>query len=791
MIQNYFKTAWRSIWKNRTTSVINITGLSVGMTASILIFLWVQNEMNFDNYHKDADDIYRLTTNLKVNNWTWETSALLLRDAVKKEIPEIEKVARLYDGNWPVFNINNNATYEKECAYVDDEWFSLFKYDFIEGNAAAFSGDINSIILTASTAKKYFGNRNAMGTTIRVDSMSYVVKGIVKDAPANSSFQYTSFIPLANLLKDKDRRENDERWENANYITFIKVKAGSNENVLAKKITDVFAKSSGDKETTISLVPLKAIHFETEIQNSVFVHGSKTTVYIFIVLAFLLLLIACINYVNLTTAKASLRAKEVSVRKMIGAKRINLFYLFVTESVLISIISLASTLALLQLCLPVFNTLTGKVFELPLTSLDMWRVMGITLLVALLLNSIYPALVLSSFKPLNVFRGFTVLKIKDSYFRKSLVTVQFTISVMLITGTLIIYKQMQFIQQTDPGYNKSQVLTFPLPPNVNNENKNALIQTIKQNLLAKSSIESVAVSNQSVEDIGSVSTGSADWDGHDTSYNPKIAQLATDADFASTLQLQMKEGRWFLKSNVTDENNVVLNEEAVKALNIHKPVIGQRFSFKGKTGQIIGVVKDFNYKSMHDKTGPLVAFNNPNWFRFFTVRVASGNAEKAIHDVQDIWKQLLPGTPLEYSFLDDSFNQLYSEDQKTSSLIFAFAVIAIAVSCLGLFGLAAFTAEQRSKEIGIRKVLGATVTNLTALISKDFIKLVCIAIVIATPISFMAMNAWIQNFAYRIDISWWMFAAAGLLALLIALITVSFQSVKAAIANPVKSLRTE
>ena len=483
MFKNYFKTAWRSLWKNSTTSVINITGLSVGMTAAILISLWVQNEMNFDNNHKDANNIYRVTTNLKVNNWIWETSPLLLADAVKKEVPEVEKTARLYDGNWPVFNINNNATYEKKCAYVDDDWFNIFHYAFIEGNAAAFAQDLNSIILTASAAKKYFGNRNAIGTTIRVDSMSYIVKGVVEDAPPNSSFQYTSFIPLANLLKDKDRRANDEQWENANYITFIKTRSASNENVLAKKITDVFAKNSGDKETTISLVPLKAMHFETEIQNSVFVHGSKTTVYIFIVLAFLLLLIACINYVNLTTAKASLRAKEVSVRKMIGAKRTHLFYQFITESVLVSIISLVATLALLQVCLPVFNTLTGKVFELPLTSIDMWLVMGITLLAALLLNSIYPALVLSSFKPLNVFRGFTILKIKDSYFRKSLVTLQFTISVMLVTGTLIIYKQMQFIQQTDPGYNKSQVLTFPLPPNVSNENKSAFIQTIKQNLL--------------------------------------------------------------------------------------------------------------------------------------------------------------------------------------------------------------------------------------------------------------------------------------------------------------------
>jgi len=300
-----------------------------------------------------------------------------------------------------------------------------------------------------------------------------------------------------------------------------------------------------------------------------------------------------------------------------------------------------------------------------------------------------------------------------------------------------------------------------------------------------------AISATAIVNIGSYSTGSADWDGHDTAFNPKIAQLSTDADFLSTMQLQMKEGRWFRKNDEADKNNVVLNEEAIKELKIHQPYIGQRFTWKGKQGQIIGIVKDFKYKSLHDKTGPLVAFQAPDWYNTFMIRVAPNSASKAIAALQNTWKKILPVNPVEYNFLDDTFNQLYKDDQRASTLILVFAIIAVAISCLGLFGLATFAAEQRTKEIGIRKVLGATVANITTLISKDFIKLVCIAIVIATPLSFLAMNKWIQSFAYRINIGSWIFVVAGLIALLIALITVSFQAIKAAIANPVKSLRSE
>jgi putative ABC transport system permease protein len=791
MIKNNFKTTFRSLKKNKMTGIINITGLSVGMTAAILILLWVQNEINFDNYHKDADRVYRLTTNLKIYNSIWEASPLLLADAIKRDVPEVESAAKLYNGNNPVFNINGNAFYEKNCAYVDDSWFSIFHYDFIEGNAASFANDANSIILTASEANKYFGKRNILGTTFRVDSMNLVVKGIIKDAPANSSFQYTSFIPLANLLKDEGRRTNDEQWQNANYITFIKTKVGANKNLVSKKITDVFAKNSDDHETTISLEALKDMHFETDISNSVFIHGNKNTVYIFTLLAVLLLLIACINYVNLTTAKASLRSKEVGVRKMIGATRSHLFYQFLSEAFIISCVALLVTLFLTYICLPVFNSITNKNFQFPVTSAALWEVISITLLSAFVLNSIYPALVLSSFKPLNVSRGVTVLRLKDSYLRKGLVIVQFTISVMLIAGTIIIYRQMQFIQQTNPGYNRAQTLITYVPRNISTDNKNKLVKVIKQDLLTQSGILYVSMANQSIVDIGSYSSGAADWEGHDTSFHPKIAQLSTDAEFANTLQLQMAEGRWFAGDNEADKNNVVLNEEAIKELNIHKPYIGQRFTWKGRQGQIVGVVKDFKYKSLRDKTGPLVAFQDSNWYNSFAIRIAPNNASQVIKALQNTWKKILPGTPLEYDFLDDSFNELYKTDRQTSALILAFAIIAIAISSLGLFGLTAFTAERRGKEIGIRKVLGASVAGIAQLLTIDFLKLVLIAIVVASPIAWFAMNKWLQDFAYRINISWWMFVLADLAAVVIALLTVSFQAIKAGIANPVKSLRTE
>ncbi len=792
MIRNYFKTAWRSIIKNKTTSIINVIGLSVGMTAAVLILLWVQNETSFDNYHKEKDNIFRLTTSLPEQGWIWESTPLLLADAIQQEIPEIEKTTRLNTSNWPVFNVNGTLFYEKECAYVDSNWFNIFRYSFIEGDANHFDEHPFNIILTASAAKKYFGEQQASGQTILIDSTIYQVVAVVADAPVNSSFQYSSFMPIAALLTNPQIRENDEQWSNANYITFIKTKTGANTETVIKKVNEALKKKAKDQSAApVSMISLSDMHFESEIQQSIFAHGNRTTVFIFTILGFLLLLIACINYVNLTTAKASLRAKEVSIRKIAGAGRSDLFFQFTAESVIISIISLLATIILLQFCLPIFNQLTGRNFALSFSSSGLWKVILITLFSALILNSIYPSLLLSSFKPLNVFRGSTLLKIKDSTFRKGLVVFQFAVSVVLIAGTIVIYTQMEFIQKRDPGYNRSQVVSFVLPASDKMAERVQILNTLKLELLGHSSIESVSTSNQPLVNIGSMCSECADWPGREISYNPKIVQLSADADFLKTMQLKMKEGLWFESTNTSGNHGFILNETAVKEFKLATPVTGQQFIFRGDTGRVSGVVKDFTYKSMHEKTGPLVVFDNPAWRNHFVVRTAAKNSLPAMDHIQNVWKKHIPGSPLEFTFLDESFDNLYKEDRKSSFIIMVFAGIAVMISALGLFSLAAFQAEQRTKEIGVRKVLGATVSGIIALLSKEFIKLVAIAILIATPISWWVMSKWIQNFAYRIDLSWWIFFVTGIMVIVVALTTVIFQAIKAALANPVKSLRTE
>lgn len=796
MIGNYFKIAFRSLWKARTTSLINIAGLSVGMTAAVLILLWVMNEMNFDDQHSNPERIFRVTTHLKTNNWVWESSPLLLADAIKRDIPEVDHVTRLNANQWPVFSVHDKTFYQKNCAFVDSGWFNIFHFDFVEGNAARFGNGEAGIILSASEAKKYFGNAPAVGQSIQVDRSSHEVLAVIADPPVNSSFNYHAFLPISSLLQDPAIKANDEQWNNFNYISFIRIREGANTKAVSSKIEAILKQNDPEVGAGTSLLPISKLHFETGIQNSSFPHGNINTVYVFSILAGLLLLIACINYVNLTTAKASLRSREVSVRKITGASRGQLFVQFMTESLLVSLIALFATLCLVRIALPVFNELTGVQFKLPLYAPELWQTTGLTLLIAFALNSVYPALVLSSFKPINVFRGASLLKVKDSYFRKGLVILQFTVSIILVAGTIIIYRQMNFIQQSHPGYNRSELISFAVPRSIDRERRPAAMETIRQQLLASPGITDVSTSNQPLANLGSMCMECVDWEGRDTGFINKVsqievAQLAVDAGFQKTLQLTMKEGRWFDGANTSDRHNVVLNETAVRSFDLKQPVTGKRFIFSGDTGLIIGVVKDFKFRSMHEKTGPLVAFANPAVRNHFTVRAGAGNASAAVAAIERMWKTSFPGVPLEYNFMDDTFNNLYKKDQQASFLVLVFAGIAIVLSALGLFGLATFSAEQRTKEIGIRKVLGATVFNLAKLLSSEFLLLVLIALVLATPVAYWAMTQWLQGFAYKIHISWWMFAAAGMLAVFVAIVTVSYQAIKAALANPVRSLRSE
>jgi putative ABC transport system permease protein len=799
MIKNYFKTALRNLWRNKGTSFINLFGLSIGMTAAVFIFLWVQNEMTFDNYHPDKDHIYRITNSIQVNKdeaWVWEHSPMLMAETAIKEIPEVEKAARLLPNVWggPVLNINHKLFSEKTSAYVDKSWFNMFHYDFVIGNVVAFGKSPFSIILTESKAKKYFGDANAIGQVIRVDTVNYTVQGVLKDNPVNSSFQFDILLNMDGRLADPRTLKNDKTWNNFGYITFLKLREDASQSLVETKLNDIINKNRTNHNDKVSVQPFNDMYFENGLESSSLPHGSKKTAYIFSLLGLLLLITACINYVNLTTAKASLRAKEVSVRKIIGAGRKHLFFQFIAESLTISLLSLAVALLLIQLCLPFFNTITGKQFELPIASMAMWKVLSGTLLFATILNGIYPAALLSSFKPLNVFRGRSILKMRDGSVRKGLVVFQFSLSMILITGAIVIYRQLQYIQTTNPGYTVSQVMSLEIPYQtfrfLDEKGQQSFFSSMKQELQSQSSIAAVSSGGSQIVNVGNASSGNADWDGRDTAYNPTIAQLSVDQEFQKMFQLQLTSGHWF-KTGTEDDHNYILNETAAAEFNLHQPILGQRFTMGGDTGQVIGIVKDFHYKSLHEKIGPMVLSNNQGSDAFLFIKTIPGNIPKAVSAAGAVWAKFIPSEPFDPVFLDDSFNNLYKTDIKTSQLIFIFAVIAIIIAALGLFGLAAFTTEQRTKEIGIRKVLGASMQQITTLLSKDFVRLVIIAIVIASPIAWWVMNKWLQDFAYRINISAGIFIAAGTLALLIALISVSFQAIKAAITNPVKSLRTE
>jgi len=800
MFRNYLKTAWRTLWKNKATSLINLFGLSIGMTAAVFIFLWVQNELSFDNYHPGKENIYRITNAVKVNKdetWVWESSPMLMGETAVKDIPEVQRSAMVIINSWggPLLNINHKAFTEKTTAWIDKTWFKIFHYDFVAGNTAAFEKDPFSVILTESKAKKYFGKANAIGQVIKVDTVNYTVQGIIKDNPVNSSFRFDILLQMDGRLSNPAVLKNDKGWNNFGYTTFLQLRPGVNKASIEKRLNTLLKSKRDNDNIDVSLQLLNGMYFETDLQSSDMPHGNKKTTYIFSLLGILLLVTACINYVNLTTAKASLRAKEVSVKKIVGAKRAHLFFQFVVESLIISLSGLVIAFVLIQLCLPLFNTITEKNFHLPVTSPSMWKVLGGTLIFSTILNGLYPALLLSSFKPLYVFRGKSILKLSDGAVRKGLVVFQFTLSMILITGTLIIYSQLKYMQTTNPGYNVAQVMSIQIPYKVydafpDEKGRARFFMTFKNELQSKSNIASVCSGGSEIVNIGGISSGNADWDGRDTTFNPSVTQLSADAGFQKMFQLQMKDGRWF-KAGTEDYHNYILNETAAGLFNMHKPVIGQRFTFGGDTGRIIGIVKDFYFKSMHEKIGPLVLSYNRGSDSYFFIKTAPGNIQAAIHAVENVWNKFVSDQPFNYNFLDDNFNTLYKNDIKTSRLILIFSVIAVILSAMGLFGLAAFTTEQRTKEIGIRKVLGASVQQITGLLSKDFITLVFIAIVIATPVAWWVMNKWLQEFAYRIKLTAWLFMAAGLLAVIIALLSVSIHAIKAAIANPVRSLRTE
>lgn len=806
MLENYLKVALRNLWKNKGFTVINIAGLAAGIAVCLLIVLYVTDELSYDKYNEKADRIYRLDADIFFNNTqaTFSESPDPLAPALVRDYPQVEQMVRFnYQGDILVKKDNQNVQ-DHHAVFADSTFFKVFTIPMIAGDPATALNEPTAIVIDETTARKYFNSTNVIGKTLIVDNNTNCkITGVIKDIPKQSHFHF-SFI--------RPKGQGNDQWLSNNAHSYILAKPGVSQqqlqgyvdatinNYLAKQLQEMLHASLTDLEKKgnhfkYHLMPLTDIHMHSDKSYEFEANGNMSYVYIFSVIAVFILLIACINFMNLSTARSANRAKEVGIRKVSGSLRINLVTQFLTESVLLSFFALIIAILIAIVLMPLFNQLAAKDMSVG-TLFSTWLfplMIGLILLVGCIAGS-YPAFYLSSFQPIEVLKGKVATGFKSRWLRSGLVVFQFSVSIILIIGTIVIYNQLHYIQNRKLGYNREQVLILHNAYNLGDK-----VKTFKNEMLRLPGVSKVTVN-------GSMPTaGDFDNDGwfRDPTFDATRAVIFTnfhvDEDYIPTLGMELQTGRNFSKDYPTDSTGLVLNETAIKLLGFKDPV-GEKlyrpsFDNDGNpTGaieyHIIGVVKDFNFSSLHNTITPLL-IQMDNYAGNIALKMNTANMPSLISNIENKWKDMAPGQPFDYSFMDDDFNNIYTAEQQTGKLFITFAIFAIFIGCLGLFGLVTYAAEQRTKEIGIRKVLGASVKGIVTMLSKDFAKLVLIAAVIAFPIAWLAMNKWLQSFSYRINISWWIFAIAGITALLMALVTISFQAIKAAIANPVKSLRAE
>ncbi len=796
MFKLFLRIASRAFLKDRTSGLINIIGLSLGMTGALLIGMWVTNELSYDRYHDHAERIYRIKSHIKISDtetWHWSTVPLKLAGILGSQLAEIELISQSTGGaGEATVKLKNQLIKVEKCITVDSSWFKMFKYEFVNGSQEAFFQHPKSVILNQTTARQLFGDADPIGQLLRVDTNECVVQGIVKDDPLNSSFKFNLMIPLALRQSDPGSRENDSNWGNFSYNAYARLRPNTDAKKLGKQITRILRKQKEDSTIVATIEPIADMRFDQSIMSG---EGSTTdfsTIRIFFIIGLLILVVACINYVNLSIARTSKRGKEIGVQKIMGASKGQMFSQFMLESAAMCTVALLVTLLMTKLSMPLFNQLTGENFKLNLLDLNLWKIILSVLVLVTLLTGIYPSILLSSFQPLNIMKGSNFLSKHKTGFWKGLAVLQFAISVGLIVSTLTIYKQLQFIRNTNLGFDREYVMRINFPWQMLREpNGEGTMKRMVREMENNPAVSGVSMASASIVNHGSSSSGNFEWEGRKKNENPTFAPFSADVNFQKIFGLKLLEGRWFQEGNKADESNFVLNEAAVKICNLKSPVIGQRFEGNGIKGQIIGVVKDFHLRDMHEKIPPVVINGDPSWRTTLYVKTTGSNASKAVDFANNLWRQNVPDRIFEYQFLDDEFEKLYEKDQRSALMFNIFSVIAILISCLGLFALAAFTAERRTKEIGVRKVLGASVAGIVTLLSKDFVIMVCIGILIASPLAWYVMQGWLQDFAYRINIEWWFFVVAGLMAITIALVTVSIQAIRAALVNPVQSLKSE
>jgi len=799
MLSNYFKTALRSLLHNRLFTILNILGLATGLACSILIMLWVINELSYDRFNKNFDHTYRIIASPLGQPYPMVGAPL--GEAIKAQIPGIQYAARLRPnyGKSSIFTVGDRHFEEKstDYYYADPDILKVFTFPLASGDPSTALVRPDGLILTQRMARKFFGDENAMGKTIRMgDTANFTVTGILKDIPPTSHLQFDILLPMSFDARI-DGDIINRHWDNLNFYTYIVFDDHTSTSpaslaAIERNIRAINKKGEPTFDAVFQLQPLDKVHlYSKHILYDVNDQGDITYVRIFSLVAIFILLVACINFMNLATARSARRAKEVGVRKVIGASRGQLVRQFLSESLLITFVSLLLAGILVVIALPEFNRVLGK--ELTIDLRNGWLLAGLLLVFLLtsLVSGSYPAFFLSSFRPIQVLKSKVIRAgIGSRLFRNGLVVFQFIVSIVLIVGTVVVYRQLHFIQNKDLGFDKSHLLFIPFKGDMSG--KSGLLAA---ELGRHPHLHDYSIISELPVDAGMGTIG-VRWKAI-TGNHQMFSVMGVDEHFLSVFRIQLMAGRAFSADFKEDTLNYVVNQAALKVMGMDAvSAIGQPLTLWGNKGTIVGVVKDFNFKPIQSAIAPLILRYNPGAGKEWLRRVAVVNATPAtiletIGELKTVWSKLNPVYDFEYGFVDQQLEKLYLSEQRMGLLFNAFALLAIFISCLGLSGLAAFTAEQRTKEIGIRKVLGATVSGVVAMLSKGFVRLVVISTIIASPIAWYCMDRWLRDFAYRISLSGWIFAAAGTLALLIAVLTVSFHAVRAAVANPVKSLRTE
>ena len=789
MIKNFFKVAFRSLWKQKGYSFLNIFGLAIGMACSLLILLWIRDERAVDNFHVKGDRLYsvyeRQYYDGKIESGHYTPGQLAAE--MKKNLPEVEMSSGEDGGDRMTFQVGEKILKE-DGSYADSDFFRMFSYPLLEGNAESALASPASMAISRKMAVAFFGSpQEAMGKSIRVENRRDLkVTAVFEDMPATTSEKFDFIINWVVFLEENDWAKD---WGNNGPRTLILLRKDANPVAFERKITHFLTKYNKYMNKSfyieLGIQRFGDRYLHSQIVNGKIEGGRIEYVRLFSLVAIFILCIACINFMNLTTARSVKRAKEIGIRKVVGAVRPALVRQFLSEAVLLALLSVVLALGVVLLALPAFNHLTGKEIDFPYASSSFWISLFVLTLVTGVVSGSYPALFLSSFQPIRVLKGTMRFSPATAWFRKGLVVFQFMLSIVLIIGTMVVSRQVDYVESANLGYDRGNLVYIPLEGDLTGK-----YNLFKQEAMQLPGVSAVSRSSNEPTNIENGTLG-VDWDGKDPNNTIMFSNTSAGYDFAKTMGLQMKEGRDYSPAYGTDTVGYILNEEAARRIGYKEP-IGKRLTFWGKKGTIVGVVRNFHFRSLHEPIQPLIIHYGEaeNWGNAI-IRIKGARTKETLKGLEALCRQLNPRFPFTYQFADEEYRKLYKSEEVVHGLANCFAGLAIFISCLGLLGLAMFTAEQRTKEFGIRKVLGAKAGTLFSLLSKDFLVLVLVAFLLASPLAWWAMHLWLEGFAYRIDLQLWVFVLAGALALLIALVTVSFQAVKVAIANPVKSLRTE